>query len=564
MQVRAAASSDDAEEDDQGNVDIGSSDLEMVYDSSPQMVGIRFPGVNVPRNAAILSAYVQFKVDETTTNTTPVTITIRGQAIGHAPPFTEADGNVSSRTPTGAFATWQPGVWPSVGVAGMAQQTADLTAVIQQIVIQDAWNPGNAMALLLTGTSASKAQSRIAEAYDGDNAGAPLLRVTYSTEGGPPPASTTTTTLPTGSVTLFSSNFSGGLGAWTETGEGDWNTEPLHSSSGYPGGASGSPAAHADNCDATCTLTMTNPLNLSGYTGATLRLLRFVDVELDAGEYLYLEMWNGSSWDRVSDWSGSNGGDDNTWHAHTYNLAPYLGRADFRIRFVTHESSSSEHVHVDDVVVTATSAGGGGPTTTTSSTTSTTTPTTIPPTIVQVRAAASSDDAEEDDQGNVSIGSSDLEMVYDSSPQTVGIRFPGVNVPRNAVIQRAYVQFKVDESTTNTTPVTITIRGQATGHALPFTNADGNVSSRARTTTFATWQPGPWPSVGAAGTAQQTADLTAVIQQIVIQDTWNPGNAMALLLTGTSASKAQSRIAEAYDGDAAGAPLLRVEYRPGG
>ena len=36
---------------------------------------------------------------------------------------------------------------------------------------------------------------------------------------------------------------------------------------------------------------------------------------------------------------------------------------------------------------------------------------------------------------------------------------------------------------------------------------------------------------------------------------WSSGNALALIVTGTG-----ERVAEAYEGDQAGAPLLHVEY----
>jgi hypothetical protein len=169
---------------------------------------------------------------------------------------------------------------------------------------------------------------------------------------------TTTTSLPPATTTLFCDGFGGGLANWTESGEGDWNTETLHATTGYPTTGSASPAAHADDCDGTCTIALRSVLNLQGRTAATLELLRFVDSELDSGEYLRLQAWTGSAWQTLAEWSGSNGSDDNAWHAHAFNLAPYLGRSDFRVRFVTHASSSSEHVHVDDVCVRATAGGG--------------------------------------------------------------------------------------------------------------------------------------------------------------------------------------------------------------
>jgi FtsP/CotA-like multicopper oxidase with cupredoxin domain len=191
----------------------------------------------------------------------------------------------------------------------------------------------------------------------------------------PPPTTTTTTTQPAVPVTLFCDTFDNGLASWTESGEGDWNTEALHSASGYPASGSGSPAAHSDNCDTGCTITLAAALDLRGHSAATLDLLRFVDSGLDPGEFLRLEAWNGSTWQALADWSAASGADTDQWHAHSYDLGAYLGRSDFRFRFVTRQSSRDEHVHADDVCIRAIS--GGLPlTTTTLPTTTTTAPTT--------------------------------------------------------------------------------------------------------------------------------------------------------------------------------------------
>jgi hypothetical protein len=135
----------------------------------------------------------------------------------------------------------------------------------------------------------------------------------------------------------------------------------------------------------------------------------------------------------------------------------------------------------------------------------------------------------------------------------VGIRFRNVTVPRNAAILAAWVRFQVDETSQGTT--SLTIRGQLAVNAQPFTTADGNVSSRPRTQAFKTWPVPPWPTVGQA---QQTVDIANVIAEIVNQGTWSSGNPLALIITGTG-----SRIAEAYDGVPAAAPLLHIEYRTG-
>ncbi len=149
---------------------------------------------------------------------------------------------------------------------------------------------------------------------------------------------------------LLFDDFSNGLGKWTETGEGDWNTETLHSTNGYPASGSGSPAAHVDNCYTECTLTSPE-IDLRNLDNAKIEFLRFIDYNLDYTDYFRVEVYNGSSWVRIYSWYGGNG-DDNTWRAESYNLNSYLGIPNFKVRFVVRASDPYEHVHVDDVIIT--------------------------------------------------------------------------------------------------------------------------------------------------------------------------------------------------------------------
>ena len=81
------------------------------------------------------------------------------------------------------------------------------------------------------------------------------------------------------------------------------------------------------------------------------------------------------------------------------------------------------------------------------------------------------------------------------------------------------------------------------------------VSVLALTAAAVVWTPAPWGSVGEAGADQRTPDLAPVIQEIVGRPGWSNGNALALIVTGSG-----RRTAEAFNGDAAGAPLLHVEF----
>jgi hypothetical protein len=178
--------------------------------------------------------------------------------------------------------------------------------------------------------------------------------------------------------------------------------------------------------------------------------------------------------------------------------------------------------------------------------------------VVEARVTASSDDAEQAvGSSKVSLTSSDLELVTDGSPQTVGMRFAGLAIPRGVVITDAWLQFQVDEATSEA--ASLTLRAQAADHAPTFTTASNDVAGRATGSASVAWTPPAWPTVGAAGLDQRAQGLAPLIQQVVSRPGWAYGNALVLLVTGSGV-----RTAEAFDGSSAGAPLLHVAFDSAG
>jgi len=175
---------------------------------------------------------------------------------------------------------------------------------------------------------------------------------------------------------------------------------------------------------------------------------------------------------------------------------------------------------------------------------------------VSVRVGASSDDAEERADGAMRLtGTHDLELGTEGGKaQTMGLRFDRVGVPRDATITRAYVQFTADE--TSSVGTRVNIQGQAANNAPAFKNTTHNITARTKTSKAVVWNPASWTSVGAAGTAQRTPDLSAVVQQITDRSGWASGNALALIFTG----KHGVRAAESFNGNPSAAPRLYVEY----
>jgi len=451
IEIRVATGNDDAEEEASGSVSRGSSDLELIRESSDQTVGMRFNGATIPQGAAISNAYVQFQVDETDSGATY--LTIQGQDIGHAPTFSSSSGDISSRARTTASVSWNPLPWTSTGQAGPNQQTSDIASVIQEIVSRSDWFEGNSLVIIITG-----AGKRVAESYNGSSSGAPLLHVEYVT----------------GPVANRAPNVDAGQD----------QTVTL------PSGAS-LDATVTDDGLPSSTLTTTWS-KLSGPGSVTFANASAVDTTAwftAAGSYV-LELT-------------ANDGELSSSNLLSVTVNPQGTQAE----------------------------------------------------TIENRIETGNDDAEELSSGSMYLTSSDLELVYDSGNQKVGMRFNGVTIPQDAAIANAYIQFQADESHSGATD--LAIQGQDIGNAPIFTSSSGNISSRARTTASVSWNPVPW-STGQAGSAQQTPDIASVIQEIVNRSDWFEGNSLVIIITGTG-----ERVAESYNGTSSGAPLLHVEYTTG-
>ena len=177
----------------------------------------------------------------------------------------------------------------------------------------------------------------------------------------------------------------------------------------------------------------------------------------------------------------------------------------------------------------------------------------LPSGTIDIPVAASSDDAEESATGGMNLASTDLDLTFDLTQQKIGMRFNQVAVPQGAQITQAYVQFMVDETSSDAT--SLTLAGQAADNAPTFTGASGNISSRPLTVASVPWSPAAWTRVLAAGPDQRTPDLSAVIAEIVNRPGWSSGHSLAIIITGTG-----RRVAQSWDLTPSGAPVLHVEY----
>jgi hypothetical protein len=173
--------------------------------------------------------------------------------------------------------------------------------------------------------------------------------------------------------------------------------------------------------------------------------------------------------------------------------------------------------------------------------------------VLDVPVAGGSDDAFEWSDGKISRTGGDLELGFDrpkAMTTTTGIRFTGINVPRGATITGAYVQFQADEK--NNDAASFNVRAESSDNAAAFTSTAFSISTRPRTTASAAWAPAAW-AAGAAGPAQRTSDLSAVLQEVVDRPGWAAGNALVVIITGSG-----RRTAESFEGGPE--PILHLEY----
>jgi len=136
----------------------------------PQIVGVRFPDINIPQGATITSASLGFTASANANAASNFQVV--GELTPDSAPFTENDKNLFNRPATSASADWVPSEpWQK----DVAYESDSVANVLQEIVNQEDWCGGNALSMLITGTG-----SRSAHSVDRSSDFAPTLKFTYS------------------------------------------------------------------------------------------------------------------------------------------------------------------------------------------------------------------------------------------------------------------------------------------------------------------------------------------------------------------------------------------------
>lgn len=172
---------------------------------------------------------------------------------------------------------------------------------------------------------------------------------------------------------------------------------------------------------------------------------------------------------------------------------------------------------------------------------------------VEVRITQSSDDAEEEGSGAVGLAEATLDL--GGVNRRVGLRFPGVNIPRNSAIVTAYIEFTAAGA--DSAPTAFIFEGDYAENPATFSSAAGNISGRDVYSTTVTWNVDyAWQNVDQL---HQSADLKSIVQKMVNRPGWNPGNAMAFIIR-SAANADLFRRAKASNAGGNKGPRLYIEY----
>jgi hypothetical protein len=167
--VYIAAPNDDVEERHDGLMDFDSTDLELVEEDGPQVVGLRYQNVPVPQGATIVDAFLVFDVDESSSKSAD--LLFHSEASDNAAEF-HGRYDVSERLRTAASVSWNN--VPPWNHPDEIYLSPGLAPIVSEVVNRGGWQSGNAMVFIITGKG-----RRVAKSYENEAGSAPILYIDY-------------------------------------------------------------------------------------------------------------------------------------------------------------------------------------------------------------------------------------------------------------------------------------------------------------------------------------------------------------------------------------------------
>ena len=562
----------DVEEAEDGSIHYNAGAIDLVDDSSPtgwrgsQAVALRFNTLDVPRAAHVVAAHVQF-TSNGTSNNGAASLSVAAELTSGSTVVENVDHAVTDRLYTDTLG-WEPAPWPLANVAGGAQRTPDLSAIVQPVVSLATWEAGSPFLLKFEG-----AGDRSVWSADQSSIRAARFCVSYMPDQ------------------IVPYDCAGVLGGPAMPGmpcdDGDeatggevWSADctcigQAIDCAGVPGGSAwpgtpcddGNGATGGDVWTADCQCAG-QPIDCLGAVGggalpgtpcddgngATGGDVWTVDCQCTGQPIDCLGVVGGDALPGTpcNDGNGATGGDVWTVDCQcTGQLIDCVGVVGGDALPGTPCDDGDASTGADAWSEDCTCAGlpldcagvpGGTAVIDLCGVCGGNNDCIAGEVCVSV-GGTTDPDVEEAENGAIFPNIGGLDLIHDSSPtqwrgrQVIGLRFPAVAVPQGSTIVSAHVQFTALSSSTDTAELVIT--GQQAPDAPGFGTGSMDISLRPRTVEVA-WEPAPWNAADGAGPAQRTPDITPVVQALVTQAGWSTGNAMVLIIEGTGGRTAWS------------------------
>ena len=476
-------------------------------------LGLRFQGVNIAQGATIQDAFIEFTHKLRRTQRTNAVIT--GLNIGNTSTFSTTSRDLSSRPKTSQKVAWNgiPG-----GRTNSKFKTPSLTAIVQEIVNRSDWSSGNAMGFHVftsrgqrfpySRNASSSRQPKLTikmQAVDGTEGDDQLIALRFEDIRIPRGASLLEAKL------LVTNSAQGGQDSvvWQMSTEQVDDSQPFTATNGSLSARKGgggvvnwtvktdvlnaAPAA----CGTGCQEQHTRPTNdiksiieevtgRSGWCGGNA-LTIFIEASNPAANQIRLLHSRDSSEAQLAP-------------TLTYKYLPQSGCM-----------NKTEVAQVSN----------------------------------------SGDDSEQFNDGNgsrVDTRGSDLILGDDTDDgrgnQTVGLRFTSLDIPKNATIKSAHIEFRAKGTSTGS--ASYTIKGVSEDSPAQFRNKENDVSGRKTTNASINWVMGDnteddWDEPGGQ---HQTTDISPIVQEIVSRPKWSSKNHMGFVISGTG-----TRRCESFDND---------------
>ncbi|NJM16899.1 MAG: T9SS type A sorting domain-containing protein [Bacteroidales bacterium] len=160
----------------------------------------------------------------------------------------------------------------------------------------------------------------------------------------------------------------------------------------------------------------------------------------------------------------------------------------------------------------------------------------------------STDDCEQENDAIDTPYDDDLDAGWegqegDANILVTGLRFQNIQIPRNAIIDTAYIKVWSHEGKSAEDIAKITIVGQASDNAETYNETD-LITDRPATAAAVNWTVGQeW----VIWQPYSTPDLSAVVQEIVSRDGWRQGNAIAFMLKGEDQGPSDAENAREFE-----------------